>query len=174
MQSGVIFFLNHIVMINCSFYFRTHLNRIVWRSLVVSTISTVGLFTGLVPDLSGGSILVFSTRAYAQEFSQTDLTNYAKAVLEAEPVREAALGEIKQSINGGAVPQIVCYKPESLDNLPENARTIAKNYCKQYEDIVSKYFSSFEEFNAITKNVQNDPNLKKRIQDEMLRLQGNP
>ena len=174
MQYGVIFFLHHTIMTNCRFYLQAHLNRMLWRSLVVSAISTVGLFTGLVPDLSSSSILVFSTRAYAQEFSQTEVTNYAKAVLEAEPVRAAALGEIKQSISGGAVPQIVCYKPESLDNLPENARTIAKNYCKQYEDIVSKYFTSFEEFNSITKNVQNDPNLKKRIQDEMLRLQGNP
>ena len=102
------------------------------------------------------------------------MTKYAQAVLEAEPVRERALGEIKQTIGSGELPQIACYRQETLANLPANAQNIAKDYCKTYEGIVKKYFNSFEEFNQITKNVQNDPNLKKRIQDEMLRLQEKP
>lgn len=159
----------------CRPYFLAKLNRMLLRSLFASTISTIGLFTGVVPDLSGGlSNLVFSTTAYAQQFSETELTNYAKTVLEAEPVRERALGEIKQTVGSEELPQIACYKQESLAKLPENAQDIAKNYCNQYEDIVKKHFGSIEEFNQITKNVQNDANLKKRIQDEMLRLQKNP
>lgn len=159
----------------CRPYFLANLNRMLLRSLVVSTISTIGLFTGLIPDLSrGSSNLIFSTRVYAQQFSETDLTKYAQAVLEAEPVRERALGEIKQTIGSGELPQIACYRQESLANLPTNAQSIAKDYCKRYEGIVKKYFNSFEEFNQITKNVQNDPNLKKRIQNEMLRLQEKP
>lgn len=159
----------------CRLYFLANLTRVLWRSLLISAISTVGLSIGLVTDLSGrSSKLVFSTVVYAQDFSQTNLTKYARAVLEAEPVREAALGEIKQKIGSGDVPPIACYKPETLDNLPENAKSIARDYCNKYEGIVKKYFTSFEEFNSITKTVQNDPNLKKRIQDEMLRLQGSP
>ena len=159
----------------CHFYFLANLKRVLWRSLVLSAISTVGLSIGLLTDLSSSSSnLLFSTVVYAQQFSETDLTKYARAVLEAEPVREAALGEIKQKIGSGDVPPIACYKPETLDNLPENARNVAKDYCNKYEGIVKKYFTSVEQFNSITKTVQNDPNLKKRIQDEMLRLQGNP
>ncbi len=159
----------------CHSYFLANFNRMLLRSLLVSAITTIGLFTGLVPDLSRGKVnLVFSTSASAQEFSETELTKYATAVLEAEPVRERALDEIKQTIGRGEVPQIACYKQETLANLPENARDIAKNYCNQYESIVKKYFNSFEEFNQITKTVQNNPNLKKRIQDEMLRLQKKP
>ena len=159
----------------CRPYFLANLNRMLSRSLLVGTISTLGLVAGLVPDLSrSSSTLVFSAVAYAQEFSDTEVTNYARAVLEAEPLRQTALNEIKQMIGSGEIPQIACYKKDSLNHLPESVRSIASNYCNQYESIVKKYFDSFEQFNQITRNVQSDPNLKKRIQDEMLRLQNNP
>ncbi len=159
----------------CPTYFLANLNRMLSRSLLVGTISSVSLVAGLVPDLSRSSITrVFSAVAYAQEFSNTEVTKYAKAVLEAEPLRQTALDDIKQTIGSGELPQIACYRKDTLATLPENARNIASNYCNQYESIVRKYFESFEEFNQITRNVQNDPNLKKRIQDEMLRLQNNP
>lgn len=162
-------------MTQCRFYFLTNLNRMLSRSLLVGTISSVGLFTGLVPDLSrSSSNLVFSTTAYAQDVSDTEVSKYAKAVLEAEPVRESALSNIQQIIGSGQVPEIACYKKDTLEKLPEQARDVASKYCSNYESIVKRYFTSFEEFNQITKNVQNDPNLKKRVQDEMLRLQEKP
>jgi len=145
------------------------------RSLLVSAISTIGLVAGLVPDLSrSSSNLVFSPTAYAQNVSDTEVSKYAKAVLEAEPVRETALSNIQQIIGSGQVPEIACYKKDTLEKLPEQARDVASKYCSNYESIVKKHFTSFEEFNQITKNVQNDPNLKKRVQDEMLRLQERP
>jgi hypothetical protein len=72
------------------------------------------------------------------------------------------------------VPRIACDREETISKLPDNARSIARGYCSQYESIVKKYFNSFEEFNQITKTVQNNPDLRQRIQDEMLRLQENP
>lgn len=159
----------------CRFYFLANLNRMLSRSLLVGAISSVGLFTDLVPDLfHTSSNLVFSTKAFAQDVSDTEVSKYAKAVLEAEPVRESALSNIQQIIGSGQVPEIACYKKDTLENLPENARDVASKYCSNYESIVKRYFTSFEEFNQITKNVQNDPNLKKRVQDEMLRLQEKP
>lgn len=159
----------------CRPYFLAYLNRMLSRSLLIGTISTLGLVAGLVPDLSrSSSNLVFSTTAYAQDVSDAEVSKYAKAVLEAEPVRESALNNIQQIIGSGQVPEIACYKKDTMEKLPENARDVALKYCSNYEGIVKKYFNSFEEFNQITKNVQNDPNLKKRVQNEMLRLQASP
>lgn len=152
-------------------YFLANLNRMLSRSLLVGALSSVSLFAGLVPNLSFSNNWVFGTAAYAQDINSTQVTNYAKAVLEAEPLRQTALNNIKQAIGSGDVPQIVCDNQESFNSLPENARNVASNYCNEYGTIVRKYFGSFEQFNQITRNVQNDPNLKKRIQDEMIRLQ---
>lgn len=153
-------------------YFLANLNQMLSRSLLLGALSSVSLVAGLVPDLSfNSSNWVSGTAAYAQDISSTQVTNYAKAVLEAEPLRQTALNNIKQAMGSGDVPQIVCDNQESFNSLPENARNVASNYCNEYGTIVRKYFGSFEQFNQITTNVQNDPNLKKRIQDEMVRLQ---
>jgi Domain of unknown function (DUF4168) len=155
-------------------YLLADFNRMLSRSLLVGAISVFSLIAGIVPDLHNFSSLNFSTAGYAQDFSESDLNNYARAVLEAEPVRQTALTELKQSIGSNELPRIACDREDTISNLPDNARSIAQGYCSQYESIVKKYFSSFEEFNQITKTVQSNPNLRQRIQDEMLRLQGSP
>ena len=158
----------------CRCYFLAKFNRMLSRSLLVGAISTVGLFAGLIPDISRSSnTLVFFAAAYAQQVSDQDIKNYAQAVLEAEPVRQAGLDKIKQLIGSEQVPPIACYQPESLNSLPEQARSIAQDSCTKYEGIVKKHFESFAQFNQITRNIQNDPSLKERVQAEMLRLQGN-
>jgi hypothetical protein len=158
----------------CHLYFLANFNRMLSRSLLVGAISAFSLIAGIVPDLHNFSNLNFSTAGYAQNFSETELNNYARAVLEAEPVRQTALTDLKQSMGSNDVPRIACDREETISKLPDNARSIARGYCSQYESIVKKYFNSFEEFNQITKTVQNNPDLRQRIQDEMLRLQENP
>ena len=139
-------------------------------SLVVGTFATVG-FSGLAPDLSKRSPLAFSSVAYAQYAGDTAVTNYAQAVLEMEPVRQTAFDEIKKLIGSGDIPPIVCHKPESLDALPGNARKIAVNYCSQSQKIVESNLLTIARFNAITVDMQNNPNLKTQIQKELLRIQ---
>jgi hypothetical protein len=160
-------------MINfCRPFFRPYLNRMLSRSLVVGAFATVGLLSGLTPDLSGrSSALVFSSAAYAQAVSDTEVTNYAQAVLAMEPVRQTAFNEIKKMIESGDIPAIVCHKPESLDVLPGNARSIAVDYCNRSKNIVESNGLRIARFNAITVNLQNDPNLKKRIHNELIRIQ---
>ena len=140
------------------------------RSLVVG-VATVGL-SGLTPDLSGRSItLVFGSAAYAQDVSNAEVTKYARAVLVMEPVRQAAFNQIKSVIGSGDVPPIVCHKPQSLDALPGDARNIAVTYCSRSKEIVESNGLTIGRFNTITMNLQNDSNLKKRIQDELIRIQ---
>jgi len=157
----------------CYLYLLANFNRMLSRSLLVGAISALGVIVGQ-PQLHNLSNFNFITVAYAQEFSEAEVNNYARAVLEAEPVRQTALTDLKQSMGSEELPRIACDRADSISNLPDNARSIAKGYCSQYESIVKKYFSSFEEFNQITKTAQNNPNLRQRIQDEMLRLQGSP
>ena len=159
-------------MINfCLPFFRPCLNRMLLRSLVVGAFATVGL-SGLALDLSGrSSTLVFSSAAYAQDVSNAEVTKYARAVLVMEPVRQTAFNQIKNVIGSGDVPPIVCHKPQSLEALPDNARNIAVTYCNRSKEIVESNGLTIGRFNTITVNLQNDSNLKKRIHDELIRIQ---
>ncbi|WP_250121984.1 DUF4168 domain-containing protein [Chroococcidiopsis sp. CCMEE 29] len=150
-----------------------YLNRMLSRSLVVGAIATASWLSGLAPDLSGHSrVLDFNSAAYAQQVSEPEVTNYARAVLGIEPVRQEAYDEIKKILGSDNVPSINCY--ESLDALPNNARKIADNYCKRSKAIVERNGLSRDRFNEITTNLQNDPNLKTRVQDALIRIQNTP
>ena len=141
-------------------------------SRLVIGVATVGVVSGFAPDLSGrSSNFVFSSPAYAQAVSDNELTKYARAVLVMEPVRQTAFNEIKKMIRSGDIPPIVCHKPKSLNALPNNARKIAVNYCKRSKEIVESNGLTINRFNAITVNLQNDSNLKRRIHNELLRIQ---
>lgn len=142
------------------------------QTLIIGAFATVGVLSGFAPDLSGrSSNFVFSSPAYAQSVSNTEVTKYARAVLVMEPVRQTAFNEIKKMIRSGDIPPIVCHKPKSLNALPNNARKIAVNYCKRSKEIVESNGLTINRFNAITVNLQNDSNLKRRIHNELLHIQ---
>jgi hypothetical protein len=156
----------------CRPSFQPRLNRMLLRALVVGAFATVGLLSGIAPDLSGRSpTLVFISAAYAQDVSDAEVKSYAQAVLKAEPVRQAASDEIKKILGSENTDSIVCHNPESLDTLPDSAQNVAVDFCNEYKNIVEGYGLTITRFNEITVNLQNDPNLEKRIQRELLRIQ---
>ncbi len=108
--------------------------------------------------------------AQGQNISNEDITNFADAVLQMEPSRQKAYDDIKQII-GAPPPNIPCNDLNSLNNLPEEARTIAADYCRICKEIVENSGLTVDRFNAIMSNLEADPNLIKRIQDAMLQLQ---
>ena len=151
---------------NSARYFK----RNCFRSVIVATLASVGLLSGIVPGLSGNSPeLVSSNSAYAQDISKPDLTNYAKAVLAIEPLRLSAYDEIKKIV--GSVPGIVCNQQQSLRGLPKNAQGIAANYCNQSKKIVESNDLTISRFNNITVQIQSDSALQKKVQNELIRLQ---
>lgn len=162
----------------CRVFFRPCLNRMLsptrtgklTTSLIVGVLTTVGL-SGLTPNLSGTSVLVFGSAVSAQAVSDAEVTNYAQAVLAMEPVRQQSYDEIKKIIGSGDMPSIVCHKTESLTALPDSARTIAMNYCNRSKVIVESNKLSVPRFNAITVSLQSDPDLKARIHSELIRIQ---
>lgn len=113
--------------------------------------------------------------AMAQSISADEEQRYARSLLAIEPIRLAAYDEIKRILNNRDVPSIQCHRPNSLNRLDQSIRQIAINYCNQAIDIVEENGLTIGRFNAITTNLQNDPDLAARIRDLIILIQqGSP
>lgn len=147
-----------------------HWQQVLLRSLLVGSVVTASL-SGIAaePALAG---FKFGAAAYAQAVTDAEVTNYARAVLEIEQVRQPAFNEIKQIISPRQMPEIVCNRPDSFNSLPANARGIAQNFCQRSNDIAKKHLGTPDRFNIITINQQQNARLRRQIQRELLRLQG--
>ncbi len=123
------------------------------------------------------STLLLSVKADAQTpppVNTNDINSYAQAVLAMEPARQQAFDEIKKLIGGKDIPKIVCNDSNSITTLPKKAQDIAVNYCNRYQKIVQESGLSFEQFNNITVELQNNSDLKNQIYKILLRLQSSP
>jgi len=141
------------------------LNSLVSRLSLIGTISAIGLLSGWVPGLSQDfSTLVFNTATYAQSAEQ--VTQYAKAVLQIEPVRQEALAEAKQ-IMGGSVPSNVCRQ----SSIPNTVESVCKTFLSRSAEIIKSSGLTISEFNQITMRLQKDSGLRDRMRQELIRLQ---
>lgn len=162
----------HSLLISLSTAFQHRSSRLLSRCLGLVVLSSAGILSGAIPDLATiATDTRFSQTAVAQSINEDEVKNYARTVLAIEPIRQAAYNEIKKITSSGEVPAIACHKSESLGQLPGNLRTIAVNYCNQSKRIVESNGLTVPRFNAITMGVQANPDLEKRIQSELLRLQ---
>jgi Domain of unknown function (DUF4168) len=148
------------------------------RSLLAAILSTMSCFTGLTPSISlkGAAILDFNSAASAQQsapsLSAAEITNYAKALLEIEPLRQDYYNKIKQGLTGRQqMPQIICSDQNSVNNLPRNIRQSAIAYCESSIEIVEKNGLTIQRFNDITNLLTQDTRILERITAELLRLQ---
>lgn len=151
-------------------YSRLFVNRFLVRSLLVGALTTIGVTVGIAPDFSQNSPLTLGNAAYAQSVSQDEIRNYAQAVLAMEPLRQSAYNDIKRIV-GSEPANIVCSQPSSFNNLPQNARNIAVNYCNRSREIVRRYFNDLSRFNTITEQVNGSAELKRQVQNAMIELQ---
>ena len=141
------------------------------QSLFAGIISAAALAFGGVPGLYGQSpSLVFGASAQAQEISNQEITNYARAVLAIEPRRVEAYNEIK-GMAGGSVPRVVCNETKEINRLSGGVRGIAVNYCQQAKKVIETNGLTVNRFNQLTLLQQANPAVKQRIQAELLRLQ---
>ncbi|MBD2580392.1 DUF4168 domain-containing protein [Oscillatoria sp. FACHB-1406] len=141
------------------------------RAVLVGAMTAGSLFLNLIPAISGSSHrLSFQTSAYAQSINQAEITNYARAVLAMEPLRQATYDDIKRIVGSGDVPNIVCSQPSSFSSLPGNARQIAVNYCNKSREFVRSSNLTVERFNEITDSLGSNADLKRRIQNAMIEL----
>ncbi|MDB9452987.1 DUF4168 domain-containing protein [Dolichospermum circinale] len=146
-----------------SLHLTNRLHQILSQPLILATITTVSLISGTFD---------FNSQAVAQTFNIKDIeiTNYVKAVLEMEPVRQQAFEEIKKIIGSKDIPQVICHDSASLNALPTKAQDIAVNYCNQSQQIVRK-FITVERFNEITLEKQKNTTLQKQLYKASLNLQ---
>jgi hypothetical protein len=146
--------------------------RLLIQSLMVSTLSLVGVVSGVTVNFLGGVPTgLYTATAQAQSVSDKEVTDYARTVLTLELDRQQAYEEIKQKLGTKEVPEIVCSQADSIKNLPSDVRPIAVNYCNNSKRIVESNDLTITRFNALTVMLQNDPSLKQRVEAEMLRLQ---
>ena len=147
----------------CSLHLTNRLHQILSQPLILASITTASLISGTFG---------FNSQAIAQTFNvnDTELTNYVKAVLEMEPVRQQAFEEIKKIIGSKDIPQVICNDPTSVNALPGKAKDIAVNYCNQSQQIVKK-FIPVERFNKITLEKQKNTTLQEQLYKASLNLQ---
>lgn len=141
------------------------------RSFIVTFLAVIAILGGVIPEFSWTTAVVsFQSSAYTQDFTPDQIKRYATAVLLIETQRKQAYQAISQ-ILGKIPPAITCNQRESFNNLPANAQKIAVDYCNNSKKIVQDSGLNATEFNAITNRVRSDDNLRRRVQNEMIRLQ---
>ncbi|QDZ38956.1 DUF4168 domain-containing protein [Euhalothece natronophila Z-M001] len=142
-------------------------------TLVTTALLLAETSLGMIPNqLATRGLLQNSSIAQAQNnYDEEKLNSYAAAVLEIEPIREEVKRKIQAELDGQPMPQMACHRSESYQDLPEEARSLIINYCQRSEEIVENQGLSVSEFNEITQEIQNNPELRQRVQDKMLELQ---
>lgn len=150
---------------------RPYLPRILSRSLIVSAFATVGLMSGMVPGLSGHPTLVFSSSVYAQEFPNSqEVTKFADTVLKLNELRLKVQQEIKQ-LNGGQPVNIDCFKPQTVQQLPNTIRPRALTFCNDSRTIIESNGFTPTRFNQIKVLHDSNPDLQIKVRNELIRLQ---
>ena len=151
--------------------FPTLLKRNLIRTAITSVFAAISILCGAVPQVFWQSpYFNFNYLAYPQDFSDTQLQNYARAVLQIESKRQQAYREI-QRIIGRPPGNLACYQPETLRNLPQQAQKIAVDFCNNSKKIAQNSGLSAEQFNRITRQAQTDAVLKRRIQNAIRQIQ---
>jgi Domain of unknown function (DUF4168) len=136
------------------------LSRSLMLGMMASFLSILG---GIVPDFTAQQPdRIFASVARADDFSEQDLRHYGAALMQIEPIRQAALAQVSRA-NGGALPNLVCNQPSTMNGLNSEAKSLFINYCNQCESIAASQGLTIEKFNQITQAVRSNPQLKKRV-----------
>jgi len=152
-----------------------HLSRKFTLSPTIEVVSTIGWVIGLTAILAGCSSNSASNSASPiptlSSVSAEEIKNYAKAVLAIESKRKTAYDEIQKLTNDEPIPDVTCTKADTIAPLPKKIQDIAVNYCNQSKKIGESYDLTMPQFNAITVSAESNPDLRRRIQNELIRLQ---
>ncbi|WP_373538349.1 DUF4168 domain-containing protein [Chamaesiphon sp.] len=135
------------------------------RPLLLALVaSSLSLFGGIVPDFTAQQPhQIFSNVARADDFSDQDLRNYAAAVVKIESIRQSTLAQVSRAMGGNKLPNLLCDRPNTMDGLNSEAKSLFINYCNQSESIAASHQLSIEQFNRITEAVRSNPQLQDRV-----------
>jgi hypothetical protein len=140
--------------------------------LLVMGLATFGVVTGIIPEYDGQhQTIKIENKAFAQTPSDADLRRYAQAAIEIERLRQATFTSLENMISQEQTSQLACHQPDSINQLPSNARTLVMDYCRSSEGIVKKYGLSNSQFNQITNQVRQNSDLRNRLRNITRSLQ---
>ncbi len=105
--------------------------------------------------------------------NEDDVQSYARAVISIDTNRKAAYDEIQKLTHNETIPEVTCTDAKSITALSKDIQGIAVNYCQRSKKFIENEGLTTNKFNAITASAQSNPDLQKRIQDELVRLQPN-
>lgn len=104
------------------------------------------------------------TPAYAQTSDQ--IVQYARTAYEIEQIRRRNYAKAKRLL-GGNVPEDVC----SQRTIPAAVKGICEDFSRQAAEVTKRNGLTSTQFNDITRRKDRDPDLRQKIQQELLRLQ---
>ncbi len=99
----------------------------------------------------------------AVTLTEEEVQNYAKAILDIEPIRQASLGQVQTLTPDGVAPILSCNQPQTLVGLSPEIRAVIVTFCTQAKEISTNYGLTPTRFNAITSNLPTDAALKTQI-----------
>lgn len=136
-----------------------------YHLLILLSLSTSAIAIGIIPEINWQSKTIsISNHAIAQNVSDEDLRKYAQAAIEIEGLRKTTLSNIENIVGKSKPNQLNCNQEEKFNQLPDNARSLAVNYCSQSENIVKKHGLNNTQFNQIHQQVRQNPALKQKLQ----------
>lgn len=149
----------------------SRLSKNITMTLFISIFTAAGIMANVIPQISWQNAelnLDFGNTTLAQNVpDDTQLKNYAQAVLEIETLRKPTLNKIESLVGKDKTSQLACNQQNTIDQLPDEARNLATNYCNQSEEIVKKYGFTNKSFNEMTLTIQGNPTLKQKVQSFM-------
>ena len=107
--------------------------------------------------------LTLNNEVLAQTPSDSDLRKYANALIKIESLRLNTYSNIRNTVKK-SIPDLACNQPNSFNQLPNNARSMAVNYCEQSENIVKQSGLTIVQFNQITQQVKQNPALYQKLE----------
>lgn len=103
-----------------------------------------------------------------------EVQNYARVILELEPIRQVALGQVQTLVDSGVAPIIICTDPQSLAGLSSEVTEVVVNFCTRAKEINDKYGFTPTRFNDITRNLPTNAELKAQVDEALLAQVMNP
>lgn len=130
-----------------------------------------GLSVGLVvfdtlPQYEQGKLTI-NHAVWAQNPSDSELQRYGAAATRIEELRRTTYNSIREIVGNSKSPALACNQQQNFNQLPNEARNMAIDYCEQSERIVEQNGLTINQFNQITRQLKQNPALYQRLQQLM-------
>lgn len=114
--------------------------------------------------------LPVSPEELAKSIPDEEIVNYAKTVVAIEQLRQTTVQEMRQISGDSSLENVSCTQPKTISELPPQMQELTISFCNRVRAISEENGLIIPRFNAITVNARNNPDLKERIDQELISL----